>query len=729
MNYVSVCFNFDNRQNIRMNKNIIWPLLLLLTHIFTFSVYSADNINMTKEDSLRKVIVSKRGSDKISAQLDLSLNLLVKNNSESKELANSALSAAKALKNKSLEIRAYFVQGRVSDRFEKPHVAEAFYDSALVIAEATGDNWNLGEILYRKGVIKHSQSDEINALEYLNASIHACRLSENFKTMGSSYSMMGTIFRINGLYDRAIEYIVNAKLNYEKANFQEGNAWSAYLLGRIYVDLRLPEKAMDYFQEALILYTKQAELNGDEGGMALCFEQIGLLKMGSGNFDEAHDYIDKTLKIFTASKSVYGQSNAHKNLGMIEYSRGKYELAEKYLNEALTVKTEVGDLLSLPTVYEYLGLCYIGKGQLNNGLKSIQKGLDIAVSNKQTIIQLNIYSKLTEVYQKNNDLKNAFRCQKEQIDIQDLLISGTANIKIEQLQAIYEIDKKKGQIVELEKLNEINSLIIKQNKISQWLMIMGISIAFLFSVSIYWFNRKIRYKNLELRESNASKDKFFAIIAHDLRGPTGNLASFLDYLNDTFTEHSPEELKQIVLELSKSAENVSVLLENLLIWAQSQLNKIEYRPSDLNLSDVIQYSIKGIKHTADNKNISIKLKSDDQIHVSADHNMVQTIVRNIVSNAIKFSHRGSSVSIETEAIDKKTAFIRIIDQGVGIDQASLSKIFELSNSLHTNGTENEKSTGLGLILVKDFVEKNNGTINIESREGKGTVVTFTLPLI
>lgn len=711
-----------------MNKYIIWSLLVLVTHLFAFPVYSDTKIGLVQEDSLRNEILKKRGSDKISAQLDLALRLLLNNKPESKVLASSALLEAKVLKNKRMEICAYFVRGRISDQFEKSHVAEAYYDSALVVAEVVADNWYKGEILYRKGVIHHSQSDEIKALEYLNASIHACRLSENFKTMGSSYSMMGTIFRINGLYDRAIEYIVNARLNYEKANFQEGFAWSAYLLGRIYMDLRLPEKALDYFQEALTLYTKQAAINGDEGGMALCFEQIGLLKMGSGNYDEAHVYIDKTLKIFTESKSIYGQSNAHKNLGMIEYSRGNYELAGHYLNEALKVKTEVGDMLNLPTVYEYLGLCFIGKGQMERGLENIQKGLEIAAANRQTIIQLNIYSKLTEIYLKMNDLKNAFRCQKEQIEIQDLLISGTANIKIEQLQAIYEIDKKKGQIVELEKQNKINSLIIKQQTTSQLFMIVGISIAILISLSIYWFNRKIRHKNRELGESNAAKDKFFAIIAHDLRGPTGNLASFLDYLNDTFHEHSPEELKRIVLELSKTAENVSGLLENLLIWAQSQLNKIEFSPTEMNLSDVVHNSIKGINHIADNKNIRINLNLDDQINVRADQNMVQTIVRNILSNAIKYSHRGSSVSIETKAGNTKTATIRIIDKGVGIDKDSLSKIFNITNTIHTSGTEDEKSTGLGLILVKDFIEKNNGTINIESHEGEGTVVTFTLPV-
>jgi signal transduction histidine kinase len=491
--------------------------------------------------------------------------------------------------------------------------------------------------------------------------------------------------------------------------------------------LKLPKKALEYFQEALEIYTKQASSDGNQNGVAICYEQIGLLHMESGNFSEAHKYIDNTLKIYAANQSKYGLSNSHKNLGLIEYSMGNYELSEKYLIEALEMKNELGDLLSLPTIYEYIGLCRIGKGQIKSGFDNLLKGLDLALSNNQKKIQLNIYSKLTEAYLSINDLENAIRSQKKQIEVQDLILSGAANIKIEQLQAIYEIDKKNSQIIELEKQNEINSLVIKQHRISQLLMIIGIFIAVLIAISIYWFYNKISNKNLELKETNAAKDKFFAIIAHDLRGPTGSLAAFLEHINETFNEYSPKELKEILLTLYKSTENVSVLLENLLIWAQSQLNKIEFRPTEFNLTDVLQTSTKGLKQVADNKQIDIKSELDDQIFVLADPNMVQTIVRNILSNAIKFTHRGGSVIIRSANENDNRACISITDNGVGIEESALAKIFDITNKIHTAGTENEMSTGLGLILVKDFIQKNNGTVTIESQKSKGTTVSFTLP--
>jgi len=711
-----------------MYKKIIWSFLLLLTIVITFNASAEESNSISQADSLRNKLANKKGVEKISTQLELALQVMGKDELEAKIFANSALSSAKTMKNKNLEVRAYYVLGKINEISIKKDISVAYYDSALIIAEALDDNWQKGEILFRKGVIEHNRQEEIEALEYFNASLHACRQSNNFKIMGSSYSMMGTIFRVNGLYDRAIEYIINAKLYYEKADFTEGSAWSAYLLGRIYADLKLSQKALEYFQEALAIYTKMASVDGNKDGVAICYSQIGMLYLDTKNFKEAHKYIDYTLQIYTATKAKYGLSNSYKNLGIIDYAMGNYELAEKQLTESLKLKEEVNDYLSFPSVYEYLGLCLIEKGQKREGFDKLNHGLALAKSNNQKSIQLHIYSKLAEVYLNGNDLANAFRCQKEQISIQDTLLSGAANIKIDQLQAIYEIDKKNGQIIELEKQNELNTLKINQHKTSQLIMIIGIIIAFLISISIYWFYNKIRNKNRELKENNASKDKFFAIIAHDLRGPTMNLTAFLEHLNDTFNEHSPEELKKILLSLYKSAENVSELLENLLFWAQSQLNRIEYRPAELKLTEVIQNSANGLKQAADIKDIDIKFELNDQLFVLADPNMAQTIVRNLLSNAIKFTHRGGLVIIRSDVKNTKNAMISIIDNGVGIEKSSLSKIFDITNKIHTSGTEDEKSTGLGLILVKDFVEKNKGKITIESQMDKGTIVSFTLPI-
>jgi signal transduction histidine kinase len=173
---------------------------------------------------------------------------------------------------------------------------------------------------------------------------------------------------------------------------------------------------------------------------------------------------------------------------------------------------------------------------------------------------------------------------------------------------------------------------------------------------------------------------------------------------------------------------MSQLLENLLLWAQTQINKIEFNPEVLKLSDALQASIIGLKQSADNKQIDIRLDLEDDIFIIADSMMVQTIVRNILSNAIKFTPRGGKVILNTATLDPFHAIVSFSDNGVGMDAAAASQVFNISGTLHTPGTEEEKSTGLGLIIVKEFIDRNNGTINIESQKDKGTVVSITLPL-
>lgn len=703
---------------------------LILINILLLSFATcAVPINNTKTDSLQEVINTKTGADKISSQLDLALQLINTNKKEALSVSISALSGARVIGHKNLEMQSYFVLGKIYTELDNHQLSLAYLDSALQINSAINDKHYKGEILFHIGVNMHRLGESIQALESINAAVRECCLTNNYRILGSSYSMMGTIFRVNGFYDRAIEYIIKSKLNYEKADFVEGSAWAAYLLGRIYSDLKLPEKALEYSKEALNTYIGLAATDGNQNGVAICYEQIGLLNLELGNFEEARANIDKTRKIHAEYESKYGMSNVHKHLGRIEYSKGNYASAQKYFNEAMEVKKELNDLLSLPAVYEYLGLCQIKRGNTQKGFINLKHGLDLAISNNQRKMQLDIYAKLSEAYLSLNDLENALTYQNKQIELQNLILSGDANIKIEQLQAIYEIDEKNSQIAELEKENEINALSIKQNRTTRNLMITGIILALFISIVIIWFNRKIRHKNRELKESNAAKDKFFAIIAHDLRGPTAALAGLLEHLNSRFDEFSKDQLKEILFTLYKSAESVSSLLENLLIWAQSQVNRIECRPKELKLSKILQSSAQGLNSSAGNKQIDISFELNDQLVVFADPDMVQTIVRNIIGNAIKFTHRGGAVKIQSAAKDTKHAIIRISDNGVGIDKSTLKKLFDISHTLHTAGTENEKSTGLGLILINDFVARNKGALSIESEKDKGTTVSFTLPLV
>ncbi|HEY5534932.1 MAG TPA: PAS domain S-box protein [Ignavibacteria bacterium] len=231
----------------------------------------------------------------------------------------------------------------------------------------------------------------------------------------------------------------------------------------------------------------------------------------------------------------------------------------------------------------------------------------------------------------------------------------------------------------------------------------------------------------ELKELNATKDKFFSIIAHDLRNPLHGILAFAKMLSTEYHTLSRLDIQHSAEIIHRVASEAHSLLENLLEWAQSQTGKIPFHPEKLYLNYIINKQIEICKPSAIKKNISFNFEAGDDIMIYTDENMIKTILRNLISNAIKFTNINGSVIVKAVRKDGY-AEISVIDNGIGIPSRDLPKLFNLENHYTVKGTENEPGTGLGLILCKEFVEKNGGEIKVSSEENKGSNFTFTIPV-
>jgi len=230
----------------------------------------------------------------------------------------------------------------------------------------------------------------------------------------------------------------------------------------------------------------------------------------------------------------------------------------------------------------------------------------------------------------------------------------------------------------------------------------------------------------ELKEANATKDKFFSIIAHDLKNPFGALKNLTEILKDMYNEFSEEEKTEIISEMYKSAHKVYELLENLLTWSRSQRGKIEFQPEETNLKLIIYNSFELLKEAANKKNIKLTDATPDEFIINCDVNMITTVVRNLVSNAIKFTPEGGEIKIFTEENDQEV-IVSVQDSGIGIAKEDIAKLFRIDVHHTTIGTSDEKGTGLGLILCKEFIDNHNGRIWVESEPGRGATFKFALP--
>lgn len=231
----------------------------------------------------------------------------------------------------------------------------------------------------------------------------------------------------------------------------------------------------------------------------------------------------------------------------------------------------------------------------------------------------------------------------------------------------------------------------------------------------------------QLRELNSTKDKLFSIIAHDLRSPFSAILGFSEMLIDKTSDINEAESQQYLGIINSTAKNTLVLLDNLLAWAKTQTGQNTYNPEKINLLVVINEILEVSKSTAKIKNISVNYSQTDDIEVYADVNMLKTILRNLLSNAIKYSHSNGEIAISASQ-NEKNIKISITDNGVGMTEETRNKLFEVGTSFSTMGTANEKGSGLGLILCKEFVEKHGGKIWVNSEPGKGSAFIFTLPL-
>ncbi len=246
-------------------------------------------------------------------------------------------------------------------------------------------------------------------------------------------------------------------------------------------------------------------------------------------------------------------------------------------------------------------------------------------------------------------------------------------------------------------------------------------------LTIFRQRKELNKLNDELKEINSTKDKFFSIIAHDLKNPLGAFRNVTSFLLKNFKTLPEEEKLDFVDLMNQSASHVYTLLENLLNWSRTQTGRMEFNPEKFNLALVVADTIQLVKMSADKKEITLVNNIEPDTLVVADINMITTVIRNLITNALKFTHKGGTITVN--GTPKGDYYqVEVADTGVGMSEDIKQKLFNIKHHHSTLGTNEERGTGLGLILCKEFIERNNGHIWVDSEPDKGSKFNFTLPV-
>ena len=421
-----------------------------------------------------------------------------------------------------------------------------------------------------------------------------------------------------------------------------------------------------------------------------------------------------------SSHNIRGSANIH----LKNYSISEEELAIAMNIMEMHPDSAFTDYNYHLVLLNYAGL-YYAWGKYQDVIRIADKAIESTQKKGNLINPALLYTILVETYDKLKDYQNAYKYLRLKFDSYSQDKFFAQQRAVQDLEIKYDTKHKQSIINQQNKINTIQNIAIATGLI---ILIAIVIISRSRQKAINEMNRITTLRNDELTSMNNTKDKFFSIIAHDLKNPIHSIHSLISYIAIDHTEMNPEELKYNLDVLEKNSKNVAQLLENLLTWARSQSGKITYTPMDLGINAIINNSIDIANIQAHEKSITLNYNNSisDEVLVQADSNTLITVFRNILSNAIKFTPDNGNINISAEE-DDRFVTVSISDSGVGIPEDKLSTIFDVDRNYSSKGTNQELGTGLGLILCREFVEKNGGTIWADSQIGVGSTFSFTIP--
>lgn len=569
-----------------------------------------------------------------------------------------------------------------------------------------------------------------------------------------------------GLYDEAIEYYQKSLTIAYQLNDKRLCAYNLNNLGMINAHLNNYEKAINNYSESSAIM----EEIGDKIEYAKITNNIAELNLILGNIDEAYAQHLSVLDIIENSDEQVFLIWLYNDIGMVLKKKGNIKLALQYFYKSLDLSNKIDNTLGKSKTMNLIGEVYLLQKEYEKAKEYFYNGLKYA---KQTDAKDNIldtYKNISEYYSTIENYKKSLEYYQLFKQLSDSLLNDNKIRTIIEMQARYDLESVESENHLLQKNIEIHELTFKKNRIQLIILIVSLLLTILLIILIYnrlMINNKknklinnqknqlstslielqklnkvlhqqkeeiqTSQKELEsvnklLAETNATKDKFYSIIAHDLKSPFNSMLGFSEILDDNFDDYDKEQQKKFIGNIHQGLKDNYNLLENLLQWANSQKGTIRFEPQKIDLFAITNTTCNIFHQTALEKSIELINQIPESTYIQADVNMVSTIIRNLVSNAIKFTHRGGEVRIDAN-LAKDNNFIEIMvkDNGSGISEDIKSKLFKITENISTKGTEKETGTGLGLLLCKEFVEKHKGKIWVESESGKGSSFYFTIP--
>lgn len=723
---------------------------------------------------------------------DAELNLLLKKSKrhissspDSAELFASQLLNLATLQNKVYHIvHSQIILGSINKLKGNQLYAYHFYLQATdlanknkMVAEECEAILNIGEIIYKKGeydlALTHFQKAQLLAIKnkleneesfalyhigkyhqtkgnfdqaklYYHKSLNIAKKNKNEKHLALVLPSMGKYYMSEGKLNVALSLYQEAFHISTRLNDQLLSADICNHLGGLYLELKESAKAMAYHRQALQYRLKM----NYPGELAKSYNNIGKIHLSLRDLDSAEYYFSKSLKLCKETDYKKGMVKALTNLGEVYRLNNQLNRALGYLYESFEMANSLG--------YDN----GIAEASLDIGeVFSVRKNIDSAKAYYTIALHkfgktnynedlLRVYNGLYNCYLSKSDYKTALTYHEYVLNTEKKLLDVENKRQLAIVNISFDTERKEQDYKVLLKDNELKASLIKSKNTFIWLIIAVLSFTILLCLYVYnrfyvkkkanqkleELNFTITNQNIQLKKLNndiesvsKEKDKLFTIISHELRNPLYWLQNLTEVLSRKHNTMSADKISKTLSSMDESAKNVYHLMDNLLYWSRSKLNRVHAKKLSHHLFTLISETTRIYETFLKQKEITLHINIPKDIYIHADADLFACVIRNLISNAIKYTPNGGSITFQHQ-LSKYSVTLMISDSGKGMTQEELKSLFSFNNSISMPGLMQEKGSGLGLKLCKDFVEMNEGEIWADSIPGIGTQFSFTVPL-
>ena len=617
--------------------------------------------------------------------------------------------------------------------------ARKYATDATLLSDKLNAPWAKGKSLLSLAFLETMEGDYAEALKYDLQSAKLYSEMNDTLQLSKALNDVGTDYRDLGEYDDGYYYLTESYLiaskHFEVPHHDDSliMAIALHNIGTVFTELGQFDIALAHLSASFKLFQK-LKFNG---GTPYAFDELGELYRRKKELDQSEKYLFDALFEARKQKIRVLIPNIQSHLAKLYLDKKDFDKSLLYYDSVIAQHTNINNKFGLAECDLGKGKVMLRSGNFEEALKFYFKSLSASKELNARNLALSCYQELASLYEVKNDFQKSLSYLKQHDTLRDSIFSEASLEKLFQNQVRFETVNKDTEIASLSQARLLQTFELKRQELIMDILVIVVALTGILLFTVYRSSTRrkringlllehqeeIKKRSVELEQLNQVKDKFFSIISHDLRSPMNALAGTLDLLEQKYI--SQEEFSNLSKSLRIQFNYTRALINNLLDWTLLQMDKLKIQPEKVMLYQKVEESFVALRNLYP-KNISMENKVAPQIIAYADPNIINLVLRNLIFNAIKFTETGGRIWVD--AIDQHQEItVFVSDNGIGISPQVKEILFKKTTGYSSRGTADEKGTGLGLILCKEFVEKNGGKIWLESEVGKGTTFYFTLP--